>query len=74
MAPINANDINDAKAFVPAKKALPEVDTEGSNGNGISSKGYVNIFKFILQFTCFKCQINSDKPVWTIRINLSKLK
>ncbi|XP_075978471.1 purine nucleoside phosphorylase-like isoform X2 [Anticarsia gemmatalis] len=34
MAPINANDINDAKNFVPAKKALPEVDTEGSNGNG----------------------------------------
>lgn len=38
MAPINANDINDAKNFVPAKKALPEVETD--NGNGNSSNGY----------------------------------
>lgn len=43
MAPINANDINDAKAFVPAKKVLPEVETDGANGNGNgnSTKGYV---------------------------------
>lgn len=36
MAPINANlinEINEKKDFVPAKKALPEVETENGNGN-----------------------------------------
>lgn len=44
MAPINANDVNDAKAFVPAKKVLPEVETDGANGNGNgnSANGYVD--------------------------------
>ncbi|CAB3259873.1 unnamed protein product [Arctia plantaginis] len=39
MAPINANDINDAKNFVPAKQVLPEVETDNGNGKA-SSKGY----------------------------------
>lgn len=38
MAPVNANDINEAKVFVPAKEVLPEVETE--NGNG-KNNGYV---------------------------------
>lgn len=38
MAPINANDINDAKNFVPAKRVLPEVETDNGNGKA-SSKG-----------------------------------
>lgn len=33
MAPINAA-LNGSKDFSPAKKSLPEVDTEGGNGNG----------------------------------------
>lgn len=46
MAPINVNDINDANAFVPAKKVLPEVETDNGSGNGngngkASAKGYV---------------------------------
>ncbi|XP_026730941.1 purine nucleoside phosphorylase-like isoform X1 [Trichoplusia ni] len=60
MAPINANDINDAKAFVPAKKALPEVDTEGSNGNGITSKGYS--YETLLEIANFLLSRVSDKP------------
>lgn len=51
MAPINANDINDAKAFVPAKKVLPEVETDAANGNGNSSKGYVLVPVGIIVFT-----------------------
>ncbi|XP_030033166.1 purine nucleoside phosphorylase isoform X2 [Manduca sexta] len=39
MAPINVTDINENKAYVPAKKALPEVETESANGNE-KCKGY----------------------------------
>lgn len=54
MAPVNANDINEAKAFVPAKKALPEVETE----NGNNSTGYVsNFFKRVFSGRYF--QFNS---------------
>lgn len=33
MAPVNANELHSDKAFVPAKKALPEVETENGNGH-----------------------------------------
>ncbi|XP_022830045.1 purine nucleoside phosphorylase-like isoform X2 [Spodoptera litura] len=60
MAPINANDINDAKAFVPAKKVLPEVETEAANGNGNSSKGYS--YETLLEIANFLLSRISVKP------------
>ncbi|XP_035445363.2 purine nucleoside phosphorylase isoform X2 [Spodoptera frugiperda] len=62
MAPINANDINDAKAFVPAKKVLPEVETDAANGNGNgnSSKGYS--YETLLEIANFLLSRISVKP------------
>ncbi|KAJ8713462.1 hypothetical protein PYW07_013832 [Mythimna separata] len=66
MAPINANDINDAKAFMPAKKVLPEVETDGANGNGNgngngnSPKGYS--YETLLEIANFLLSRISVKP------------
>ncbi|CAK1586204.1 unnamed protein product [Parnassius mnemosyne] len=40
MAPTNANTLNGSKGFSPAKKTLPEVDTEATNGNGTNGYSY----------------------------------
>ncbi|XP_021181463.1 purine nucleoside phosphorylase isoform X2 [Helicoverpa armigera] len=62
MAPINANDLNDAKAFVPAKKVLPEVETDvaNGNGNGNSPKGYS--YETLLEIANFLLSRISVKP------------
>ncbi|CAG5025842.1 unnamed protein product [Parnassius apollo] len=45
MAPTNTNTLNGSKGFSPAKKSLPEVDTETSNGNGTNGYSYETLLE-----------------------------
>ncbi|CAH2039636.1 unnamed protein product, partial [Iphiclides podalirius] len=60
MAPINATALNGSKEFSPAKKSLPEVDTEGGSGNGNGTKGYS--YETLLETANFLLSRTSIRP------------